>query len=251
MKPTLARSPGAQAAGPPVAAVRGLPPDVIAFKVWELPVRISHWLMVAAIIVLCVTGYMIGRPLFSAPTEASKAYVHGTLRFVHYVAAWALTAAFMMRLYWGFAGNRFSRWSRMLPLRRRRIQGVADDFMALLLPWRAHRVYTGHAPLANLIYLSAYLGVIVSIVTGSVHYAQSHYTPLWRWIAGFGLALFGNNLNVIHLVHHQTMWFFVVYAIGHVYMVTYTMVVSRTAEVDTMISGRKFIYTEDLSPYDE
>jgi hypothetical protein len=34
-------------------------------------------------------------------------------------------------------------------------------------------------------------------------------------------------------------------------MVTYTMVVSRTAEVDTMISGRKFVYREDLSPYDE
>lgn len=250
MEPTVTRIDGAGAV-PGAAEAAGRPPDVVAYRVWELPVRIAHWMIFFSIAALCITGYLIGRPLLSAPSEAAKEYVHGTLRFVHFAAAYLLLTAFVIRVYWGFVGNRFSRWSRMLPVTRRRWNGIWDDAMALLLPWRAHKVYTGHAPLANLIYLSAYLGVVVGLVSGFIHYAQSHYSPFWRWVAGTGLSLFGNNLNIIHLVHHQTLWFFVVYVIAHVYMVTYTMVVSRTAEVDTMISGRKFVYREDLSPYDE
>lgn len=30
--------------------------------VWELPVRIFHWVNATAIVVLCVTGYIIGNP---------------------------------------------------------------------------------------------------------------------------------------------------------------------------------------------
>jgi len=251
MEPRIARSDGASVVPAAIAFEGGRPPDVVAYRVWELPIRIAHWMMFAAITTLCITGYLIGRPLLASPSEAAKEYVHATLRFVHFTAAFVLLTSFFLRLYWGFMGNRFARWSRMFPVTRRRWQGIWDDLVALLLPWRAHKVYTGHAPLANLIYLSAYAGVVVGLVSGFIQYAQSHYSPFWRWIASTGLSLFGNNLNVINLVHHQTLWFFVVYVIAHVYMVTYTLVVSRTAEVDTMISGRKFIYREDLSPYDE
>ncbi len=31
--------------------------------VWEIPVRFYHWLNALCILVLCVTGYLIGQPL--------------------------------------------------------------------------------------------------------------------------------------------------------------------------------------------
>ncbi len=30
--------------------------------VWELPVRIFHWVNATVIVVLCITGYLIGHP---------------------------------------------------------------------------------------------------------------------------------------------------------------------------------------------
>ena len=42
--------------------------------VWELPVRIFHWANAVAIVVLCVTGYLIGNPpaiQHATPPEAN------------------------------------------------------------------------------------------------------------------------------------------------------------------------------------
>ena len=35
---------------------------VFPVYVWELPVRIWHWVMAVAMVVLAVTGYLIGSP---------------------------------------------------------------------------------------------------------------------------------------------------------------------------------------------
>jgi Ni/Fe-hydrogenase 1 B-type cytochrome subunit len=37
--------------------------------VWELPVRVYHWINAVALVVLCVTGFLIGAPVsaFYAP----------------------------------------------------------------------------------------------------------------------------------------------------------------------------------------
>ncbi len=41
--------------------------------VWELPVRFYHWINAAAVVVLAITGYLIGRPLaIQSATEASS-----------------------------------------------------------------------------------------------------------------------------------------------------------------------------------
>ncbi len=250
MKPS--RSPGASAAaGSMAAAYPGRPHDVVLYRVWEKPVRITHWFMFLSVLTLCVTGYLISRPPFSAPTEASDSYVHATIRFIHFVAAYVLLFSFLIRLYWGFVGNRFCRWSHMLPVTAKRWRGIFAEIETLLFPWKSAHVYMGHAPLASVIYLGAYAGVVVALGSGFIHYAQSHYSPFWRWVAGVGLSAFGYNLKVIHLVHHQMLWFFVVYFIVHLYMVGHTMYVSRTTEIDTMITGRKFVHRDDISPYDE
>ena len=50
--------------------------------VWELPVRIYHWVNMACVVALCITGYLIGDPpAFMRGTEASFNYWFGTVRF--------------------------------------------------------------------------------------------------------------------------------------------------------------------------
>ena len=226
------------------------PDQVVYARVWQIPVRVAHWVMFFSIITLGITGYLIGNPGFSEPTEASKVYTFGNIRFIHFLAGYILAASFLLRLYWGLVGNHFSRWLTMLPFTKNRFEGIFRESRALLWPKGKLRVYTGHSPLANVGYLVLYLGLLTSIVTGFTLYAQSNYTPFWRKIAAGGLSLFGNNLNNIHLVHHLLLWFFILFFMVHLYLVIYTVTVSRTTQVDTMISGKKFVFREELEEAD-
>ena len=71
--------------------------------VWELPVRIFHWVNATAIVALCVTGYIIGNPpaiQHATPPEAN--YWFGWVRFIHFAAAFVFILNFIVRLYWAF-----------------------------------------------------------------------------------------------------------------------------------------------------
>jgi hypothetical protein len=59
--------------------------------VWELPVRVYHWINAIALVALCVTGYLIGAPIraFYA-AEAYQQYWFGWVRFIHFTAAFWL-----------------------------------------------------------------------------------------------------------------------------------------------------------------
>ena len=68
--------------------------------VWELPVRIFHWVNATAIVALCVTGYIIGNPpaiQHATPPEAN--YWFGWVRFIHFAAAFVFILNFIVRLY--------------------------------------------------------------------------------------------------------------------------------------------------------
>ena len=101
--------------------------------VWELPVRLYHWVNALCVVVLCVTGYLIGKPLAhpASRQEASFSYWFGTVRFIHFVAAFVFFFNFLFRIYWGFVGNRTpagttsSRYDRVQPVAgdRRRAEG--------------------------------------------------------------------------------------------------------------------------------
>ena len=51
-----------------------------------LPVRIWHWFNAACIVVLCITGYLIGKPLPSFGGEASNHFAFGYVRLIHFAA---------------------------------------------------------------------------------------------------------------------------------------------------------------------
>ncbi|MBI4444265.1 MAG: Ni/Fe-hydrogenase, b-type cytochrome subunit [Acidobacteria bacterium] len=224
---------------------------IFSMRIWELPVRLTHWIMTICVAVTGVTGYLIGTPLFSQPGEASSLYSFGTLRFVHFLAGYVLLSAFLLRVYWGFIGNKYARWSSMLPLHRKSWQAIGEEFLYLLRPRGPMPVYRGHAPLAGVSYFVLYLGLAFALLSGFTLYAQAGYSPVWRTFGALALALFGNHLNTVRLLHHLTLWFFTLFLIIHLYLVIYTDLFSRTNEVDAMISGRKFAVRDELSPFSD
>src|SRR6476469_4195598 len=76
-----------------------------AIYVYEWPVRLWHWVNVAAILVLAVTGSFIASPPASMPGEASAHFLMGYIRVAHFTAGFIMAICMVGRIYWAFVGN--------------------------------------------------------------------------------------------------------------------------------------------------
>src|SRR5574340_1364040 len=83
--------------------------------VWELPVRLTHWMNVLSIGVLTVTGIFIAWPFIGTGGRASDQFLMGSIRFTHFVAAFVFTISVLVRIYWMFMGNKWASWKQFIP----------------------------------------------------------------------------------------------------------------------------------------
>lgn len=213
--------------------------------VWELPVRLYHWINALAVTVLAVTGYMIGRPL-SVPVsgEASFSYFFGWVRFIHFVAAYVFFFNFLLRIYWGFVGNRYARWDNFVPLGRQRLRRQMKEAVEVLkvdvLQATVRPIESvGHNALAGWTYFLTFLAFLFQTVTGfGMYAAMSHaWLPrLFVWV----VPLMGGDFAVRQW-HHVMMWFFVVFSMVHVYIVFYHDYVEGRGVLSSMAGGWKFV----------
>jgi Ni/Fe-hydrogenase 1 B-type cytochrome subunit len=208
--------------------------------VWELPVRLTHWLIVFSIVVLAATGYYIGHPFISVSGPAREHFVMGTMRAVHFYTAFVFTAAVLLRLYWMFAGNAYARWSEFIPVSRRRFRSLWNSFLFYSFLRREPEDYPGHNALAAGSYAMIFGVYVLLIVTGLVLYASD--APVgspFRWFAT--LAPWFGGLPMARLIHHVAMWIVLIFVVAHLYFVTLNSIIERVGTYDSIFSGFKFV----------
>jgi Ni/Fe-hydrogenase 1 B-type cytochrome subunit len=216
-------------------------PSIRRIYVWQLPVRLYHWVNAIVVLALAVTGYIIGRPLALVnASEASYSYWFGTARFIHFLAAFLFFFNFIFRLYWGFAGNAFARWHNFLPFRKDQLREAVDVLKVDILQARATPLESvGHNPLAGFTYFLTFLAFLFQSVTGFGMYAamsDSWLPRMFAWI----VPLMGGDFAVRQW-HHMMMWFFVLFTIVHVYLVFYHDYVEGRGVISSMAGGWKFV----------
>jgi Ni/Fe-hydrogenase 1 B-type cytochrome subunit len=216
-------------------------PDTYRVYVWEFPVRLFHWVNFLCVTVLCVTGYMIGHPVaIQFAGEASKQYWFGTMRFFHFTAAYLWVIVAGLRIYWGFVGNRYVRFRNFLPLQKEQWKEIgAVMSMDILQVWKGATFSVGHNALAGLAYVIGFVAFLIQSLIGFGMYAamsQSRFPRLFAWV----VPLFGGDHSA-RLLHHSMVWFFVVFAVVHVYLSAYHDYVEATGTISSMIGGWKFL----------
>lgn len=113
-------------------------PSVVTVEVWDLPVRLFHWLLVAAVAAAGVTGHLGGSWLIW-----------------HERAGVALLGLVVFRLLWGVLGTTHARFTQFLP-------SPAALRAALRGQWRG----VGHPPTGALAMLAILALVGLQAVTG-------------------------------------------------------------------------------------
>ena len=216
--------------------------------VWELPVRFYHWLNAAVIIALIVTGFYISNPLsLMSQKEASQVYTMGWFRYVHFAAAYLFFFNFLFRIYWGFVGNKYANWRQFIPVSKRFFQEMWTVFKIDILMLKKggkeqHHLSIGHNAMAGFIYFLTFIAFLVQCLTGFGLYAEMGGWWLPRLFAWVPSVLGGDYLT--REIHHWAMWFFILFAVIHVYLVFYHDYVEGRGEISSMGGGWKFIEEE-------
>ena len=208
--------------------------------VWEVPVRLTHWVLFFSILVLSATGYYIGHPYIDVSGPAKEHFVMGTMIVIHIYAAIFFTVAVVARLYWFFAGNRYARLSEFIPVSRRRLRSLWKTFLYYSFIRNEPMHYPGHNALAAGSYAMIFAVYLVMIVTGLVLYAVN--TTIGAPIRIFEyLAPMLGGLPIVRLLHHLGMWIILIFAVVHIYFVLLSSLVEHVGTFDSIFSGYKFM----------
>lgn len=210
--------------------------------VWEVPVRLTHWVNFLAILTLSVTGIYIGSPKTLA-LSASE-YVMGWVRFVHFTAAYTFAISVLVRIYWAFAGNRYASWRELFPV-------LTPEGRRNM--WRIFRFYTfldrkvphpvGHNALAGTAYAVVFLLYLVMILTGFALYSQYAPNSIMAKLLGWMFLLFSNQ--GVRMTHHLTMWFLLAFAVHHVYSAWLMDVKEKGGAMSAIFGGYKAVKAKE------
>jgi len=218
--------------------------------VWELPVRIFHWLNVLSLFVLIVTGFIIANPpALLSSSEATNLHTFGIIRFLHFTAAYIFFFVMILRVYWAFMGNRFSSWRAFWPFTKKNWNNFwhVMKIDVLLMNEKEEdvtKISIGHNSVATLSYLVMFVLALVQIFTGFALYADlsEWWLPkMFTWVT----PLFGGDFMVRN-IHHAAMWLFIFFAMVHVYLVFYHDWLEGRGEVSSMFGGYKFVTDERI-----
>lgn len=190
-------------------------------RVWDLPTRLFHWLLVA-----CVAGSLV------------SGYVGGGAIDWHARFGYALLALLLFRLVWGFVGGHWSRFASFVHSPRS---------VAAYLRGQAHPDHlVGHNPLGAGSVLAILLVLLAQVATGLVNDDEiSFQGPLYRY-ASSGLAA------AAHKFHGDWgHWLIVALVVLHLAAIAWYVWRKRQDLVRPMVLGDKDLAAPAASSRDD
>jgi|MudIll2142460700_1097286.scaffolds.fasta_scaffold68039_3 Ni/Fe-hydrogenase 1 B-type cytochrome subunit len=214
--------------------------------VYEAPVRLWHWVTMLAIFVLGATGYLIGSPPPAIGGEATESFFFGWIRMIHMIAGWILAVAFLVRIYWAIVGNHSARSIFYIPFWSGEWwKGLISQGMYYLFLKKHSDLWVGHNPMAQAaMFFMFTLGNLFLILTGFALFAQQ-----WGWgtsyMSWFGwvFTLLGDP-QWVRTLHHLAMWYMLLFAFIHMYMVFREDIMSGETVISTMVNGIRMFKRE-------
>ncbi|MGB9141926.1 MAG: cytochrome b/b6 domain-containing protein, partial [Aestuariivirga sp.] len=180
-------------------------------KVWDLPVRLFHWLLVACVGAAAVTGWLL--PV--------------TWLQVHLIAGTVIAGLVLGRTVWGFTGSRYSRFRSFMFSPESTLAHVKD-----LMEGRVQRE-AGHNPLGALM-VFALLGCIsLLVVTGVMALGGVFKQGPLKTFISFATAATTRD------VHSVVAWILLALIGGHVAGVVFESWRTRENLAAAMVTGSK------------
>ncbi len=231
------------------------------YKVWDLPTRIFHWMNFITVLLLLLIGTLM---LYKKGLGITSLEAKIALKEMHVLIGYLFVANLAVRLLWGFIGNRFARWSSILP--GKGFAATLSDYVASVRAG-APKQFLGHNPLGRLAVIAMMLLLISQAATGLIRAGTDIYYPPFgsmyqQQIAAEGvdpstikpydksgvdaekykeLKSFKKPYGTVHIYGAYTL---LAILLLHIFMVVRIEVKGGGGLVSAMISGRKVLSKE-------
>ena len=198
--------------------------------------RILHWIRALVITGLTITGFYIAKP-FLSPAESSDKLLFAEWAFWYYLFGFVLVSGGLVRIYLFFFGKD----------RNGELRSLKDVFS--LRSWMTQLksyFFVGelqkkglYGPLQFITYFAITVLVILASVTGLVLYVHVYH----QGIGGFlyepmrAVEAWMGGLATVRLIHHITMWGFLIFIPIHVYLVIWSAIRFKHGALDVMFTG--------------
>jgi cytochrome b len=188
-------------------------------RVWDLPTRLFHWVLVACVVGLAVTGY-------------SGAMVW------HARLGYTVLALLVFRLIWGLVGGRWSRFASFL---------YAPTSVINYLRGRAHPDHlVGHNPLGAGSVFAMLVFLLAQVGTGLISDDEIAFTgPLNRFVSS------ANGLWATWYHKKVGQWILLALVVLHVLAVLYYLWRKKENLVRPMLRGDKTVEAPALPSRDD
>lgn len=211
-------------------------------EAWDWETRVLHW--VNMLLILTLILLMVGKEgmeiigvdkTLRAPVKKLHAYV-GHL--------FAIT--FFLRVAWGFVGNRYARWSDIIPCTKERWRAIGANIRWYLSGFKATPVNSaGHDPLASLFYIAVFLVLASQVVSGVLLSGLDLKTfPGVLLVGGLGEGSRKALDGVLGEVHEFGFWFIIFFICAHIAGLVAHEIKEKTGLFSSMIHGGKYFRKE-------
>lgn len=153
-----------------------------SYLVWDRTVRVFHWVNVLCVLALIAIGVVILNSKALGVTNDGKILLKTIHVYVGYVFAFNL----VWRIVWGFIGNRYSRWSSMLPFGK----AYRNQLKAFINGATSGKPvgFLGHNPIARCMVALLFLLMSIQAITGLILAGTDVYMPpfgntIKEWVA--------------------------------------------------------------------
>lgn len=185
--------------------------ELAPVPVWDLPLRLFHWSLLAAVATAAVTGFLLLPPWLN----------------LHLVAGSIIIALLLFRFVWGFTGSTFSRFASFVFSPRETFRHA----MGLLRGETAH--HDGHNPVGAAMIFALLLVLITLSVTGLVALGGTDKQGPLKALVSYAT---GSGFREIHEI---AAWILLALIAGHVSGIAIESARSRINLARAMVTGVK------------
>ena len=228
------------------------------YKVWDLATRVFHWINFITIISLIFVGMIM---LFKKELGISGIEAKVALKEVHVLIAYVFVLNFAWRIIWGFLGNKYARWSNILP--NKGFKSRLGSYIESIKNGEPQQ-YLGHNPLGRLAITFILLLMFILAVTGLVRAGTDiYYPPFGSFVAEYiaqpgidpdsikpyvstgtdkdkvaALKAFKTPFGKIHIYASYVLMFMIIL---HIFVVVRTEIQEGGSIITAMFSGKKVL----------
>ncbi|OGP13968.1 MAG: hypothetical protein A2052_04430 [Deltaproteobacteria bacterium GWA2_54_12] len=216
----------------------------VLVDVWDWPTRVLHWvnaLLVISLIVLILGVEWMGELGIEKKLRRPVKEWHAWLGQIFMITL-------SLRIIWGFIGNKYARFSDILPLKSWQWNAIGHNIKWYLSGFKGRAARAiGHDPLAAVFYTVLFIVLISQAVTGMLlSGAEFNTFPGTLFTAGMSEEALEGLEHTLEEFHEAGMLFLLFFIAAHLVGLVAHELKEKTGLLTSMVNGKKCLPREDI-----